>query len=160
MLYLNAYWLNIGLRYKYVRYDTRCYFNVRSKADISQLNLPYVIFFTVCRSYISHCVSKCVMSFCLLNDYWLIDWLTDWIVKGRSLEETNFGRNYAHFVSHSLPSLDQTVWIQRSLFISCTACACILRCRWSLVAEHRCSVSQETARQECTQRPVVVENSR
>ena len=22
------------------RYDTRCYFNVRSKADISQLNLP------------------------------------------------------------------------------------------------------------------------
>jgi len=22
-------------------YDTRCYFNVRSKADISQLNLPY-----------------------------------------------------------------------------------------------------------------------
>jgi len=48
MLYLNAYWLNIGLRYK------------------------YVIFFTVCRSYISHCVSKCIMSFCLLNDYWLI----------------------------------------------------------------------------------------
>jgi len=25
----------------YVRYDTRCYFNVRSKADISQLNLPH-----------------------------------------------------------------------------------------------------------------------
>jgi len=25
-----------------------------------------------CRSYFSHCVSKCVMSFCLLNDYWLI----------------------------------------------------------------------------------------
>ena len=24
-----------------VRYDTRCYFNVRSKADISQLNLPH-----------------------------------------------------------------------------------------------------------------------
>jgi len=24
------------------QYDTRCYFNVRSKADISQLNLPYV----------------------------------------------------------------------------------------------------------------------
>ena len=24
-----------------IRYDTRCYFNVRSKADISQLNLPY-----------------------------------------------------------------------------------------------------------------------
>ena len=23
-----------------LRYDTRCYFNVRSKADISQLNLP------------------------------------------------------------------------------------------------------------------------
>ena len=24
-----------------VRYDTRCYFNVLSKADISQLNLPH-----------------------------------------------------------------------------------------------------------------------
>jgi len=28
-------------RYDTIRYDTRCYFNVRSKADISQLNLPY-----------------------------------------------------------------------------------------------------------------------
>ena len=26
---------------KIIRYDTRCYFNVRSKADISQLNLPH-----------------------------------------------------------------------------------------------------------------------
>ena len=26
-------------RLKALRYDTRCYFNVRSKADISQLNL-------------------------------------------------------------------------------------------------------------------------
>ena len=26
---------------KCIRYDTRCYFNVRSKADISQLNLPH-----------------------------------------------------------------------------------------------------------------------
>ena len=25
---------------KLIRYDTRCYFNVRSKADTSQLNLP------------------------------------------------------------------------------------------------------------------------
>ena len=24
-----------------LRYDTRCYFNVRLKADISQLNLPH-----------------------------------------------------------------------------------------------------------------------
>jgi len=24
-----------------VRYDTRCYFNVRSKADMSRLNLPH-----------------------------------------------------------------------------------------------------------------------
>jgi len=24
-----------------IRYDTRCYFNVHSKADISQLNLPH-----------------------------------------------------------------------------------------------------------------------
>ena len=32
-----------GLDYTYntIRYDTRCYFNVRSKADISQLNLPH-----------------------------------------------------------------------------------------------------------------------
>ena len=27
--------------HRYIRYDTRCYFNVRSKADISQLNLPH-----------------------------------------------------------------------------------------------------------------------
>jgi len=27
--------------YKYIRYDTRCYFNVRSKANMSQLNLPH-----------------------------------------------------------------------------------------------------------------------
>ena len=29
------------LRWDTIRYDTRCYFNVRSKADISQLNLPH-----------------------------------------------------------------------------------------------------------------------
>jgi len=29
------------LGYDTIRYDTRCYFNVRSKADISQLNLPH-----------------------------------------------------------------------------------------------------------------------
>ena len=28
-------------RYDTIRYDTRYYFNVRSKADISQLNLPH-----------------------------------------------------------------------------------------------------------------------
>ena len=28
-------------RYDTIRYDTRCYFNVRSKADMSQLNLPH-----------------------------------------------------------------------------------------------------------------------
>ena len=27
------------IRYDTIRYDTRCYFNVRSKADMSQLNL-------------------------------------------------------------------------------------------------------------------------
>jgi len=32
--------LNILRRYD-TRYDTRCYFNVRSKADISQLNLSH-----------------------------------------------------------------------------------------------------------------------
>jgi len=26
-----------------IRYDTRCYFDVRSKADMSQLNLPHGI---------------------------------------------------------------------------------------------------------------------
>jgi len=25
----------------HIRYDTRCYFNVRSKANMSQLNLPH-----------------------------------------------------------------------------------------------------------------------
>jgi len=25
-----------------IRYDTRCYFNVRSKADMSRLNLPHL----------------------------------------------------------------------------------------------------------------------
>jgi len=29
------------LRYDTIRYDTRCYINVRSKADMSQLNLPH-----------------------------------------------------------------------------------------------------------------------
>jgi len=29
------------LSYDTIRYDTRCYFNVRSKADMSQLNLPH-----------------------------------------------------------------------------------------------------------------------
>jgi len=28
-------------RGRVIRYDTRCYFNVRSKADISELNLPH-----------------------------------------------------------------------------------------------------------------------
>ena len=28
-------------KYDTIRYDTRCYFNVRSKADTSQLNLPH-----------------------------------------------------------------------------------------------------------------------
>jgi len=32
---------DICYKHYYVRYDTRCYFNVRSKADISQLNLPH-----------------------------------------------------------------------------------------------------------------------
>jgi len=29
------------LSFELVKYDTRCYFNVRSKADISQLYLPH-----------------------------------------------------------------------------------------------------------------------
>jgi len=33
--------LTWGSCYDTIRYDTRCYFNVRSKADISQLNLPH-----------------------------------------------------------------------------------------------------------------------
>jgi len=28
-------------RYDTIRYDTRCYFNVRSKANMSQFNLPH-----------------------------------------------------------------------------------------------------------------------
>ena len=33
--------VRLELRYDTIRYDTRCYFNVRSKADMSQLNLPH-----------------------------------------------------------------------------------------------------------------------
>jgi len=29
------------IRINMIRYDTRCYFNVRSKADKSQVNLPH-----------------------------------------------------------------------------------------------------------------------
>jgi len=29
------------IRVRTIRYDTRCYFNVRSKADMSQLSLPH-----------------------------------------------------------------------------------------------------------------------
>jgi len=32
---------DICYKHYYVRYDMRCYFNVRSKADISRLNLPH-----------------------------------------------------------------------------------------------------------------------
>ena len=31
---------NDTIRYATIRYDTRCYFNVRSKAVMNQLNLP------------------------------------------------------------------------------------------------------------------------
>jgi len=31
----------VTLVYDTIRYDTRCYFNVRSKDDMSQLNLPH-----------------------------------------------------------------------------------------------------------------------
>jgi len=33
--------LDMELQYDTIRYDTRCYFNVRSKANMSQLNLPH-----------------------------------------------------------------------------------------------------------------------
>jgi len=33
-------WRDMQQRDHTIRYDARCYFNVRSKADISQLNLP------------------------------------------------------------------------------------------------------------------------
>jgi len=60
MLYLNAYWLNIGLRYK------------------------YVIFFTVCRRYISHCVK---MRYVILSiKRLLIDWLIDWLCRSAEFQ--------------------------------------------------------------------------
>ena len=34
-------WPGLPMASYAIRYDTRCYFNVRSKADISQLNLPH-----------------------------------------------------------------------------------------------------------------------
>ena len=33
--------LSQDLEQSVIRYDTRCHFNVRSKADTSQLNLPH-----------------------------------------------------------------------------------------------------------------------
>jgi len=33
-------WTN-AWNYSHTDYDTRCYFNVRSKADISRINLPH-----------------------------------------------------------------------------------------------------------------------
>jgi len=46
-----------------IRYDTRCYFNVRSKADISQLNLPHGSWSRVCCIVrLSVCVLVPVMS--------------------------------------------------------------------------------------------------
>ena len=64
MLYLNAYWLNIGLRYKYV-------------------------ILTVCRSYISHCVSKCVVILSIKR--LLIDWLIDrWLVETPSRDVDHY----------------------------------------------------------------------
>jgi len=43
-----------------IRYDTRCYFNVRSKADMSRLNLPHVTLITplsgmTCRQHAGTC---------------------------------------------------------------------------------------------------------
>ena len=38
-----AWWhvRTLALIHDTIRYDTRCYFNVRSKANMSQLNLPH-----------------------------------------------------------------------------------------------------------------------
>jgi len=36
-----AYKNKAVIEFKLIRYDTRCYFNVRSKADMSRLNLPH-----------------------------------------------------------------------------------------------------------------------
>ena len=38
---LLTHFQNSFAEYGTIRYDTRCYFNVRSKADISRLNLPH-----------------------------------------------------------------------------------------------------------------------
>ena len=35
------FFLHFSSEYDTIQYDTRCYFNVCSKADISQLNLPH-----------------------------------------------------------------------------------------------------------------------
>jgi len=40
--------------YDTIRYDMRCYFNVRSKADISQLNLPHVVVSTSSMEILKH----------------------------------------------------------------------------------------------------------
>ena len=41
VIFLHATSMDEQVRYDTIRYDTRCYFNVRSKANMSQLNLPH-----------------------------------------------------------------------------------------------------------------------
>jgi len=41
-----------------IRYDTRCYFNVRSKADISQLNLPDGLKYFITHFHLVSCIPQ------------------------------------------------------------------------------------------------------
>jgi len=83
----NFYWQNITSNYTSmtspflvpllpftIRYDTRCYFNVRSKADISQLNLPHVFYLPACRHYfvkiLPEYVADCVFVIDVMASTW------------------------------------------------------------------------------------------
>jgi len=54
VIHLNNRQVNVNVNAT-IRYDTRCYFNVRSKADISQLNLV-TLFFLSALALLSACI--------------------------------------------------------------------------------------------------------
>ena len=96
-----------------LRYDTRCYFNVRSKADISQLNLP------MCRG-VCACLSVC--------------WPRLWAV----LKWMNRSRCYVDRLWCPGPSLDTTYNSLAAVELLCdsnnneTYCNCTLRRKYKI----------------------------
>jgi len=70
--------------------SSECY--IWTQTDKISDYVTSMLFFTVCRSYTSHCVSKSVMSFCLLNDYWLTDWLVLFLQQAHETVRLNWNK--------------------------------------------------------------------